>query len=71
MKLKKFQIFLSATIFLLLINIVQVKAQPGTPTACDGDPDVECPIDAPVILLVAGVLFLSVKKLYAVQNSAK
>lgn len=57
-----------STVFLLLINIIQLKAQ-GVPTACDGDPDVECPIDAPVILLVAAILFLSVKKLYATQNS--
>lgn len=70
MKLKIFCIFILSTVFLLLINVVQLKAQ-GVPTACDGDPDIECPIDAPVILLAAGILFLSVKKLYTAQNSLK
>lgn len=69
MKLKRICISLSVTIFLLLINVVQLKAQPGVPTACDGDPDVECPIDAPVVLLVAAILFLSVKKLNAAKTA--
>jgi len=59
MKLKKTCIFLSVIILLLLINTVQLKAQ-GLPC---GDPDVDCPIDGPVILLVAAVLLLSIKKI--------
>lgn len=59
MKLKKTCIFLSVIILLLLMNTVQLKAQ-GLPC---GDPDVDCPIDGPVILLVAAVLLLSIKKI--------
>lgn len=59
MTLKKTAIYLSAVIILLLTNIVQVQAQ-GVPC---GDPDIDCPIDTPVILLVAAALFLTVKKL--------
>jgi hypothetical protein len=70
MKFKRTWIFLTALVLLFLINIAQLKAQ-GVPTACDGDPDVECPIDAPVILLVAAVLFLAVKKIYITQSSIK
>ena len=69
MKLKKTGIFLSATFLLLLMAIVQVKAQgPGTPC---GDPDVDCPIDTPVILLVAAILFLSVKKITEAGRTKK
>ncbi len=76
MKLKKICIFLTATIFLLIVNVMQLKAQPGTPGSdCNNSdpdaPDIECPIDAPVVLLAAAILFLSVKKLYATQNSLK
>lgn len=59
MKLKKTCIFLSVIILLLLMNTVRLKAQ-GLPC---GDPDVDCPIDGPVILLVAAVLLLSIKKI--------
>ena len=59
MKLRKTCINLSALILLLLMNTVQLKAQ-GLPC---GDPDVDCPIDGPVILLVAAVLLLSIKKI--------
>ncbi len=59
MKLKKTCIFLSVIILLLLMNTVQLKAQ-GLPC---GNPDVDCPIDGPVILLVAAVLLLSIKKI--------
>lgn len=65
MKLKKISIFLLATILFLLINIVQLKAQ-GIPC---GDPDVDCPIDAPVILLAAVVLFLSIKKIAEIKRT--
>lgn len=68
MKLKRTLIFLSATVLLLLMNVVQLKAQ-GTPC---GDPDVECPIDAPVvILLAAAILFLSVKKITDAEHAIK
>ena len=67
MKLKKIGIFLSATFLLLLMAIVQVKAQ-GVPC---GDPDVDCPIDAPVILLAAAILFLSVKKITEAGRTKK
>lgn len=59
MKLKKTGIYLSATILLLLINVAQIKAQ-GVPC---GDPDIDCPIDTPVILLAIAILFLAVKKI--------
>jgi hypothetical protein len=59
MKLRKTCINLSALILLLMMNTVQLKAQ-GLPC---GDPDVDCPIDGPVILLVAVVLLLSIKKI--------
>ncbi len=59
MKLRKTCINLSALILLLLMNTVQLKAQ-GLPC---GDPDVDCPIDGPVILLAAAVLLLSIKKI--------
>jgi hypothetical protein len=71
MKLKKLYIFFSAVIFVLLINVLQLKAQDTPPIIC-GDPDIEdCPIDAPVILLGAAVLFLAVKKIYATQHNIK
>ncbi len=61
MKLKKIGIFLSTSILVLLMNVLQLKAQgPGTPC---GDPDVDCPIDTPVILFAAAILFLAVKKI--------
>ncbi len=52
------------------MNVIQLKAQ-GVPTACDSNPDLDCPIDTTVFLLVAAILFLSVKKIYATQNSLK
>lgn len=67
MKLKKIYIFLSATILLLLMNMVQLKAQ-GTPC---GDPDVDCPIDTPVILLAIIMLLLSVKKIADAKRTTK
>ncbi|MVN21821.1 hypothetical protein [Mucilaginibacter arboris] len=69
MKLKKTCIYLSAIILLVLINTVALKAQsPGTPC---GDPDLDCPIDTPVILLVAAVLFLTVKKMTDAKQKLK
>lgn len=70
MKLKRTCIFLTAIIIFLLMNAIQLKAQ-GVPTACDSNPDLDCPIDTTVFLLVAAILFLSVKKIYATQNSLK
>lgn len=71
MKLKKIGICLLAATILLLINSVQLKAQ-GLPC---GDPDIDCPIDTPVTLLVAAVLLLSVKKIsdskQAIKQQAK
>ena len=61
MKLKKICTFLSVTVLLLLITAVQSKADgPGTPC---GDPDVDCPIDTPVILFALAILFLAAKKI--------
>lgn len=69
MKLKQVCIFLSTLLVLLLISMTQLHAQ-GLP--CDGgDPDVDCPIDTSVILLVAAVLFLSVKKMMAKKQVLK
>ncbi len=65
MKLKKACLFLTITVLLLLINSLQLKAQ-GLPC---GDPDVDCPIDAPVILLALVVLFLSLKKIAEVKRT--
>lgn len=59
MKLRKTIVILSATILLLLMNVVQLKAQ-GVPC---GDPDVDCPIDTPVFLLAAAILLLAAKKI--------
>ena len=73
MKFKKNCILFLSVLFLLLINTASLKAQ-GVPTACGGDPDIECPIDGPVIFLLAAILLLSVKKITAVnqiQNSVK
>jgi len=67
MKLKKICIFLSTTILLLLMNIIQLKAQ-GTPC---GDPDVDCPIDTPVILLAGIMLLLSLKKIADAKRTTK
>lgn len=67
MKLRKLCTLLSAVVLLLLINTVQLKAQ-GLPC---GDPDIDCPIDAPVILLAAAVLFLSVKKITGANRTLK
>ncbi len=52
-------------IFLLLINAAPLKAQ-GLPC---GDPDVDCPIDGPIIVFAIVMLFLSVKKLTAVYKT--
>lgn len=69
MKLKQTCIFLAATILVLLMNTAQSHAQ-GLP--CEGgDPDVDCPIDTPVILLVLAVLFLSVKKMLDTNRQLK
>ncbi len=67
MKLRKLCTLLSAVVLLLLINTVQLKAQ-GLPC---GDPDIDCPIDAPVILLATIVLFLSVKKIAGANRTLK
>lgn len=68
MKFKKTCTLLAAIVFLLLMNVVQLKAQPGLPgqpcTTSDPDaPEIDCPIDAPVMILAAVILFLSVKKI--------
>ncbi len=62
MKFKKTCTFFLAIILLLLINTVQLKAQ-GVPTACEGNPDLDCPIDGPVYFLLIVMLLLSVKKI--------
>ena len=67
MKLKKTCIYFLAIVILLLTNSVQLKAQ-GIPC---GDPDVDCPIDTPVILLVAVVLLLAVKKIVDAKRDLK
>lgn len=59
MKLQKTCIFFLTIILLLLVNTVQLKAQ-GVPC---GDPDVDCPIDGPVYILLSVMLLLSVKKI--------
>lgn len=67
MKLRKNSVYLLAVVILLLINIGQLKAQ-GLPC---GDPDIDCPIDTPVIVLVIAVLLLSVKKIFDANRSLK
>lgn len=58
---------MSATFLLLLINTSQLKAQ-GVPC---GDPDVDCPIDTPVILFAAAIIFLAVKKITEAGHTKK
>lgn len=62
---KRFTLFLSV-FFLLLMSTVQLKAQ-GTPC---GDPDLDCPIDGPVVFLLAVILLLSVKKISAARQNS-
>ncbi|RYE25509.1 MAG: hypothetical protein EOP42_21375 [Sphingobacteriaceae bacterium] len=69
MNFKKTCIVLLLIVFLLLINAVKLQAQ-GVPTACGGDPDIECPVDGPVIFLLIAILLLSVKKI-AGKNQAQ
>ncbi|RYY30090.1 MAG: hypothetical protein EOP41_01395 [Sphingobacteriaceae bacterium] len=64
MKFKKACILFLSVILLLLINTVSLKAQ-GVPC---GDPDLDCPIDGPVIFLLMVMLLLSVKKLTEIQR---
>lgn len=52
---------------MLCLSVTQLKAQ-GTPC---GDPDLDCPIDTPVIFLAAAMLFLAVKKMIAANNPQK
>ncbi len=66
MQLKRIWKLFLRVIFLLLINTASVKAQ-GLPC---GDPDVDCPIDAPVIIFAMLMLFLSVKKLRSAAGKA-
>lgn len=61
----RFTLFLSV-FFLLLMSTVQLKAQ-GTPC---GDPDLDCPIDGPVVFLLAVILLLSVKKISAARQNS-
>lgn len=67
MKFKKTCTFFLTIILLLLINTVQLKAQ-GVPC---GDPDVDCPIDGPVYLLLIVMLLLSVKKIAEANRTLK
>ncbi|MGI4750163.1 MAG: hypothetical protein ACRYFB_05985 [Janthinobacterium lividum] len=67
MKFKKICTVILSVILLLLINTVQLKAQ-GVPC---GDPDVDCPIDGPVVFLLVAILLLSIKKITAAHQTAK
>lgn len=62
MTLKETKIFLLIFFSLLLMNAVTLKADDSPGLPC-GDPDVNCPIDGYVVLLIILVLFLSVKKM--------
>lgn len=62
---KRFTLFLSV-FFLFLMSTVQLKAQ-GTPC---GDPDLDCPIDGPVVFLLVAILLLSVKKISAARQNS-
>ncbi|MGI4729058.1 MAG: hypothetical protein ACRYGB_10850 [Janthinobacterium lividum] len=48
------------------MSTVQLKAQ-GTPC---GDPDLDCPIDGPVVFLLVAILLLSVKKISAARQNS-
>jgi len=69
MKLKKNSVYLLAVLILLFANIGELKAQASPGLPC-GDPDIDCPIDAPIVLLVAAVLLLSVKKIADSKRTA-
>ena len=64
MNFKKICTLFLSVILLLLISTVQLKAQ-GTPC---GDPDVDCPIDGPVVFLLMVMLLLGVKKIISSNN---
>ncbi len=65
MNLNKASKFFITTVLFLLMSLMRLKAQ-GIPC---GDPDIDCPIDAPVIFLAAVILFLSVKKIAEVKRA--